>query len=77
MLKGCLMDVFSEQYKRLKENQALVKKVVSWLKKKGNSEVKLASELGYSTSTAIYQWVKRGRIPQKQIANVERVLNGG
>lgn len=46
------------------EKDKLVIFIERWLKKPDSSAVKLASELGYSSSNAIYNWVYRGKVPK-------------
>jgi hypothetical protein len=63
-----------QEYGKLEKNRDLIKALIKWLNKEGNSETKIADHLGYNSSVAIYQWLKRGRIPFHQIDAVENFI---
>ena len=44
-----------------------------WLKQPGNSKAKMATLLGYESSTTINNWLTRGRIPKREIERVEKI----
>lgn len=56
------------------DNNKLIKELVEWLKKDGNSEHKLSNLLGYKSAITIYQWIKRGHIPCYQIKQVSKLI---
>jgi len=62
----CTETIFSKQQEKLRSDQALVKRLIVWLKKKENSEVKLANMLGYHSSITIGNWIRRGKIPNSR-----------
>lgn len=49
----------------------LFQKVQTYLKEHGNA-LKLASGLGYSTSSTIAAWINNGKIPKHKQGEVER-----
>jgi len=48
-----------------------------WLKENGNSEAKLASILGYSSSVSISNWISRKRIPRHRLIQVLEIIGYG
>lgn len=55
----------------------LLNQLIAWLKKPGNSEAKLAVELGYRDAAPIKAWIRRKRIPKFRVEQVDAVINGG
>ncbi len=53
-----------------------ITKLKKWLKQDGNSELKLASILGYESPYTIKSWIKNNRIPSFQETNVLRAIKG-
>ncbi len=52
----------------------MLKKVEKWLKRPGNTYAKLAKLMGYKSRSAIYNWLKRGRIPKEIYPKLKEVL---
>ena len=52
----------------------LLKMVKDWLKVPENTEIKLASLLGYRSSATISNWLKRKRIPEYMREPLERII---
>lgn len=53
------------------------KLIEDWLKKDGNSIVKLAAIIGYKSSTTISKWFSRGAIPEHMRSVVVAALKKG
>lgn len=58
-----------------KASMKTLKDLKAWLKVQGNTEAKLAVELGYRDAAAIKQWIRRGRIPSYQLDRVISIIN--
>jgi polyhydroxyalkanoate synthesis regulator phasin len=56
-------------------NQKEVATLKKWLKTGSNSKVKLATLLGYKSSTVVDQWIRRGRIAERQKMQVAKIIN--
>jgi hypothetical protein len=52
-----------------KKNLILV--VKTWLKKPGNTKVKLANSLGYNSSSTVGNWLRRKSIPEYMRDSIE------
>jgi hypothetical protein len=55
----------------------LLKKMIAWLKKPGNTEAKLAVLLGYRDAAPVKAWVRRKRIPSYRIEQVTQIVTEG
>ena len=53
-----------------------LKQVKRWLNAPGNTKAKLAGLLGYETSAAITQWIKRGWVPERVKQRVLTTIKG-
>ena len=53
-----------------------IKMLKEWLEKPENTKVKLASALGYNSSTVVDQWLKRKRIPKHAQARLIKIIGG-
>ena len=51
-----------------------IRAIKRWLKFEGNSEVVLASKLGYTSSVAIKMWIKRNNVPTYMRDRLTEVL---
>lgn len=60
----------ARKLKNTKEECDAIKK---WLKKDSNSQVTLAAALGLRSSTAIAQWLSRGRVSKWHIEQVKEI----
>jgi hypothetical protein len=41
----------------------MIKQLKAWLKRPGNSQIKIACNLGYKSSHTIRSWLIKGKIP--------------
>lgn len=60
----------------LKRDPQTVKLIEKWLEKKGNSKIKLAFYLGYSSDAVVTHWINRKNIPGYQRKRVAEFING-
>jgi len=62
----------ANKLKYTKDECSLIKR---WLKVDGNSQALLAARLGLKSSTAVAQWLARGRVSKWQIEKVKEICN--
>lgn len=53
-----------------------IKALLDWLSTEGNTEAKLASQLGYRSSSTIGKWITRNDIPYRQREHVLAIIKG-
>lgn len=51
-----------------------MQKLRKWLQIPGNTQTRLAAELGYLSSMAIYKWLQRGQIPRNRLTQVMEIV---
>jgi hypothetical protein len=62
----------SRKLKMTKPECAAIK---AWLEVEGNSQALLAAKIGLKSSTAIAQWLSRGRVSKWNIEKVREICN--
>lgn len=55
----------------------VLQELKKWLKTPGNSEAKLAVMLGYRDGAAIKAWVRRKRVPNARMDQVQKIIEKG
>ncbi len=45
-----------------------------WLKKKGNTPVKIAEKLGLRSSVTVTQWITRGAVPENREKQIKEII---
>jgi hypothetical protein len=51
-----------------------IKLLKQWLAKDGNTQIKLALKLGYTTQQAIQRWIERGSIAHLRKREVMKII---